>query len=150
MYAPVHRICLVWRALFGSIALFLSLSTATAAADIVAIVAATSSQTVLSKNEVMDIFLGKTTRFPDGKPAQPIDQIEGSPARDEFYRTFAGKSPAQIKAYWSKIIFTGRGQPPPEVSRSTDLKKRIVEHPGAIGYIEQRNVDDSVKVVLAP
>ena len=79
----------------------------------------------------------------------PIDQVEGSAARDEFYLTFAGKSPAQLKAHWSKIIFTGRGQPPPEVANGGEVKKRLAENPNAIGYIERNLVDGSVRVVLA-
>jgi ABC-type phosphate transport system substrate-binding protein len=102
----------------------------------------------LSKDQVVDIFLGKTNRFPDGSQAVPIDQDEGSAAREEFYLKFAGKSPAQIKAFWSKIIFTGRGQPPQEVSNNIEVKKFIANHPDAVGYIDQKLVDESVKVIL--
>ncbi|MEO8135313.1 MAG: phosphate ABC transporter substrate-binding protein [Betaproteobacteria bacterium] len=105
--------------------------------------------TTLSKNQIVDIFLGKSARFPDGSQAIPIDLAEGSPVRDEFYGAFAGKSTAQIKAHWSKIIFTGRGQPPREVPNSAEMKKLIAENPGVIGYIEQSQVDRSVKVVLS-
>ncbi len=34
----------------------------------------------------------------------PIDLTEGSAERDAFYFKFSGKSPAQIKAYWSKVF----------------------------------------------
>jgi ABC-type phosphate transport system substrate-binding protein len=119
-----------------------------AAADVVAVVSANSPTTTLSKNQVMDIFLGKVSRFPDGSHAVPIDQVEGSAARDEFYLTFAGKVPSQLKAYWSKIIFTGRGEPPKELANSAEVKKRLIENPNAIGYIERDVVDASLKVVL--
>jgi hypothetical protein len=99
---------------------------------------------------VTDIFLGKTTRFPDGAPAVPIDLVEGSPARDEFYATFANKSPAQIKAHWTKIIFTGRGQPPKSVSNSVEVRKLIAANPQVISYIERSAVDSTVKVVAQP
>lgn len=128
--------------------LILCLSTAIAKAQVDVVVAARSPITQLSKDQVADIFLGRTSRFPDGSQAVPIDQIEGAAVRDEFYREFADKSPAQIKAHWSKIIFTGRGQPPREVSNSIELKKLIANNPHAIGYIEQSQVDDSVKVLL--
>jgi hypothetical protein len=88
------------------------------------------------------------THFPDGRQVLPIDQVENSSARDEFYLKFADQTPAQIKAFWSKIIFTGRGQPPPKVSNATEVKKFIAKHPDAIGYIEQNLVDYRVKVVL--
>src|SRR5580704_2063383 len=89
-------------------------------ADEVTVVSAKSTVTTLSKSQVVDIFLGKTTRFPDGSQAVPIDQSEGTLARDDFYVWIAGKSAAQMKAYWSKIIFTGRGQPPKAVANSSE------------------------------
>src|ERR1700722_10056192 len=111
-------------------------------ADEVAVVSAKSTVTTLSKSQVADIFLGKTTRFPDGSQAVPIDQSEGTLARDEFYTWIAGKSAAQMKAYWSRIIFTGRGQPPKAVPGSTETKRLVVANPHAIGYIDPKTVDD--------
>jgi ABC-type phosphate transport system substrate-binding protein len=118
-----------------------------ARADVVAVVSAKSTVTTLTNAQVTDIFLGKVSRFPNGTPALPIDQPEGSVARDQFYAKFLGKSAAQIKAFWSKIIFTGRGQPPKEAADSLDVKKRISENPAAIGYIEESAIDPSLKVV---
>jgi hypothetical protein len=80
----------------------------------------------------------------------PIDQPEGSAARDEFYTRIADMSPAQVKAFWSKIIFTGRGQPPRTVTSGMEAKKALVANPNAIGYIDQSLVDSSVRVVLSP
>jgi ABC-type phosphate transport system substrate-binding protein len=111
------------------------------------VVAAKNPVGTLSKNQVADIFLGKMIRYPNGREVVPVDQVESSAARDEFYLKFAGKTPAQIKAFWSKIIFTGRGQPPPEVANSLQVKKFIAAHPNAIGYIQDNLVDDSVKVL---
>jgi ABC-type phosphate transport system substrate-binding protein len=128
----------------------LSLGSAVGKADVVAVVSAHSAITSMSKSEVADIFLGKTTRFPDGKAVMPIDQAESSPLRDEFYLKFTGKSPAQLRAHWSKIIFTGRGQPPPVALSSVEIKKRIVADPDAIGYIERTMVDGSVKILAQP
>jgi ABC-type phosphate transport system substrate-binding protein len=136
---------------FIIIGVALSLCASMASADVVVVVSAKSPvTTALSKNQVVDIFLGKTSRFPDGSQAVPIDQIEGSAARDEFYLKVADKSAAQLKAHWSKIIFTGRGQPPRTAPDSIEVKKIIVENPNAIGYIEQSMVDNKVKVLLAP
>jgi ABC-type phosphate transport system substrate-binding protein len=116
-------------------------------AEVVVVVSAKNPVAVLSKNQVVDIFLGRASRFPDGRPAVPLDLVEGSALRDEFYSDYAGKSPAQLKAHWSKIIFTGRGQPPREVGNGVELKKRLAENPNAIGYIERSLVDGSVKVL---
>ncbi len=119
-----------------------------AMADVVAVVSTRSPVTALSKNQLLDIFLGRANRYPDGTPASPIDQAEGSPLRDEFYTKVAGQTAAQMLAYWSKIIFTGRGQPPPTVSNDAEMKKRIRDITGAIGYIDRAAVDDSVRIVF--
>jgi ABC-type phosphate transport system substrate-binding protein len=132
------------------IGLALGLGASAVPADVVAVVSANGPVVPLSNNQVVDIFLGKTSRFPDGRLALPIDQDEGSDARDEFYATFAGKSPAQVKAHWSKIIFTGRGQPPLAVANGNEVKKHVAATPNSIGYIERTQLDGSVKVLQNP
>jgi ABC-type phosphate transport system substrate-binding protein len=117
-------------------------------ADVVAVVSAKSPITTLDKSQVVDIFLGRASRFSNGVQAVPIDQAEGSAVRDEFYGKVVGRTAAQLKAYWSKIIFTGRGQPPPSVSTDIEMKKRVSENPAAIGYIDRSLVDSSVRVVF--
>ncbi|MBE0612040.1 MAG: phosphate ABC transporter substrate-binding protein [Burkholderiales bacterium] len=133
---------------FITFGLSLGFGSAAASAEVVAVVAAKNPVSSLTKSQIADMFLGKMTRFPDGREVLPIDHVENSSERDEFYLSFTGKSPAQIKAFWSKIIFTGQGQPPREASNGVEVKKFIAKHPDAIGYIEQKLVDDSVKVVL--
>ena len=86
-------------------------SPASAFADVVAVVSAKSSVTSLTLNQLTDIYLGRSARFPDGTPALPCDLAENSPLRAEFYTQLIGKSQAQIKAHWSKQNFTGKGNP---------------------------------------
>ncbi len=130
-------------------ALCLSLAMSAACADVVAVVSDKSPVTSLSNNQLADIFLGRVARFPNGNPAVPVDQAEGTAVRNEFYAKFAGKTAAQLKAHWSKIIFTGRGQPPRAMANSGETKKFLAQNPNAIGYIEQSEVDGTVKVLLA-
>jgi ABC-type phosphate transport system substrate-binding protein len=139
-----------WQMGCGATVLALVVSSGLAVADPVVVVSSKNLVKLLSKSEASDIFLGKTNRFPDGTQAIPIDQTEGTAGRDEFYAKFTGKSAAQVKAYWSKIIFTGRGQPPKEVANSNEVKKTIADNPNTIGYIDQSAVDASVRVVSTP
>jgi len=136
--------------LFGCalVGLALSLPVDPAAADVVAVVSAASRVTALTKTQVADIFLGKAARFPNGSPAIAIDHPEGSPTRDEFYVTYAGKSPAQIKSHWAKIIFTGRGQPPRVVASDSEIKKITAENPQIISYMERSAVDGTLRVLI--
>ncbi len=128
--------------------LVLSLNCRASMADVIAVVSARNPVTSLSKEQIVNIFTGKSTLFPNGEQAQPVDQTEGVVTRDEFYLTFAGKSAAQIKANWAKLIFTGRGRPPKTVLNDSEVKKWIAENPNAIGYIQRNMVDASVKALI--
>jgi ABC-type phosphate transport system substrate-binding protein len=128
----------------------LSVGGSVAAADVVAVVSSASAITELSKAQVSEIFLGRVSRFPNGALAVPIDQEEGSQARDEFYFSYTGKSPAQLKAHWAKIVFTGRGQPPRSAPNSGEIRKLLAANPQAIGYLERSAVDSSVRVLIQP
>ena len=116
-------------------------------ADVVVVVSAHSPVTSLSKSQLADIFLGRLSRLPDGRTVVPIDQPEGSAARDEFYSGLMGRSAAQLKAYWSRIIFTGRGQPPRTVANGLAVRKLLAADPTAVGYLEAGLVDDSLRVL---
>jgi hypothetical protein len=97
---------------------------------------------------VADIFLGQVGYFPEGGEAVALDQNVGSPLRDEFYAKVAAKTPALMKAYWTKMIFTGRGQPPKEAPNSAAIRKLVADNPTLIGYIDKPALDASVKPVL--
>jgi ABC-type phosphate transport system substrate-binding protein len=128
----------------------IAMTSTVALADVVVVVSAKSAAAGLNAEQVSQIFLGKASNFPSGGAAVPVDQAESSPLREEFYTKVAQKNGAQVKAYWSKLIFTGKGQPPKEVASSAEVKKALAENPNAIGYIDKAAVDASVKVVLTP
>jgi ABC-type phosphate transport system substrate-binding protein len=118
-------------------------------AQLVVIVSANSPVTALSENEVADIYLGRNGRLPSGAEVQPIDLADDAANRASFYRIVCGKSPAQLRSYWSKLIFTGEGQPPREVADAEAMKKLVASGTNVIGYIDKAQLDASVKAVLA-
>ena len=119
-------------------------------AEVVVVVSANSTISSLTATQTAKIFLGKTSIFPGGGNALPLDQAEGTGIRNEFYTKVTGKDSAQLNAYWSKIIFAGDGQPPKVVPGNTDVRKAVANDPNAIGYIDKSAVDGSVRVVLTP
>lgn len=118
------------------------------AGELVVIVSAKSAVSSLRAEQVADIFLGQIGRFPGGSEAVALDQRIGSAERDEFYAKVASKTPPLLKAYWSKMIFTGRGQPPKEASDSVSVRRMVAENPALIGYIDKSALDPSVRAVL--
>lgn len=56
---------------------------------------------------------------------------------------------AQVKALWSRLVFSGKGQPPKELADSASVKKAVAADPKVVGYIEKSAVDGSVKVLFS-
>lgn len=135
------------RRLGGAVLLLLACAGA-AASDLVVIVSARSQVTALRPDQVAAIFLGQAPRFPDGAEAVPLDQRLGAPLRDVFYARVTGKTPALLKAYWSKMVFTGRGQPPGEAVDSAAVRRKVAENPELVGYIDRGALDASVRAVM--
>jgi hypothetical protein len=120
--------------------LLLGLGLGAAHADVVVI--GHPSAAALSKSQVEDIFLGKNLA------STPVDLAEGSPVRDQFYSNATGRDAAQVKATWSRIAFSGKGQPPKALADAAAVKKAVAADPKAVGYIDSAAVDATVKVLL--
>ncbi len=117
------------------------------AAEVVVVVSSNNPIETLSRDQITDIYLGRMNRFPNGNPVKPIDLRESSPLRREFYRKYLGRSQSQIKAHWSRLIFTGRGQPPPTVSSGEAMAELVAENPDAIGYLSTDFLNKGLRVV---
>jgi len=113
-------------------------------ADVVVVVSANSSASKLTKEQVADIFLGRSTSL------TPLDQAAGSPVRDEFYSKIAGQTAAQVKTLWAKLSFSGKGTPPKALGSDDEVKAQLAANPKAIAYLDKSKVDASVKTVFEP
>lgn len=127
--------------------LLLGLLPCTGVADLVVVVSAETGLTRIQRQELKDLYLDSRTRLQGGAAITPIDQSERSRERDEFYRRYIEKTPAQLRAHWARLIFTGRGQPPQTLADSQAVVERLARDPGALGYIDARYLDDRVRVV---
>lgn len=119
-----------------------------ASAEVIVVVSAKSPATALTQEQAADIFLGRSTTLPGAGAAIPIDQTDGAAPRDEFYQKATSKSSAQLKAYWSKQIFSGKGQPPKAAGDSAAVKAMLATNPNLVGYIDKAAVDATVKPLL--
>lgn len=115
-------------------------------ADIVIVVHPSNSVT-LTADDISKIYLGRSKNFPDGKPAIAVAQVDAAAATAVFNDKVLNKTGSQMKAYWSKLVFTGKGSPPKEVDSDAEMIALVSQNPNLIGYISKSAVNDSVKVL---
>ncbi len=106
-----------------------------------------SNNAALDQDSIQRIFLGKTRAFPGGGEAVAISAKEGSPEEAEFTEKVLSKSPKQLKAYWAKMVFTGKGTPPRQIDSAAEMVKLISANPNLIGFIPAGTGGSGVKVV---
>ena len=68
---------------------------------------------------------------------------------DHFYAKVTGKNSNQLKVYWSKLVFTGSGQPPKEAESTQDMVNLVSKNPNLLGYVDKAAVNNSVKILLS-
>lgn len=115
----------------------------------IAVIVHPSNSNVISTSEIERIFLGKVSNFSDGSSAIPLNLGEENATRDEFNTKVLKRGGSQLKAYWSKMIFTGKGQPPKELADDAAAKAAVASNPNAISYIKSSSVDGGVKVIAS-
>lgn len=114
-----------------------------AQAELVVVTHPSTSASSIGLSQLSRIFQGQTSTFADGSKAVPLDVSESRP---QFYREMLSKDPSQMEKYWTKMIFTGKAQPPRDV-KSSDIKSAVADTKGAISYMDRSRVDGSVKVL---
>jgi ABC-type phosphate transport system substrate-binding protein len=118
-----------------------------AMAELVVVVNARNGVAAMTRNEVINIFFGRNRQFFNGVEAMPVDLEDVHPKREQFYKLLVGKDLAEINAYWSRQIFTGRMQAPPRLGSTEDVIRWIAANPGGIGFVELSRADARVRVV---
>ncbi len=133
--------------LFG---ILLNIGFSTVAVAGIAIVVHPDNSNELDKTHLRKIYLGKALNYPDGSHVIPLD-IAVSDTRDYFNKTIMFKAQHSLHAYWSRMIFSGKGKPPKEVDGTEDVLDIVSKNKSAIGYISSDDVDNingRAKIVL--
>lgn len=126
----------------------LALGTGQAAAELVVVTGPKSGVDRLSKQEVIFLFMGRWRLLPSGIQAMPIDQAIDSPERADFYHRLVNKEASEIKAYWSRLVFSGGSRPPYAAESREELIRLLNSNPGAIGYLDRSQIDGRLRIVF--
>lgn len=132
-------------AAFFVIAWLVAFGPACAANDLVVITNPGSGVEKLTRDEAVNIFMGRYKKLPSGMAALPVDE-NGEKAA--FYRALVGKELPEVQSYWARLVFSGQGSPPRQLENADEVIETVLNNKGAIGYIDKKKVNSHVKVVL--
>jgi hypothetical protein len=150
MNATSKRIVIfLWAILWASVA-FHSPSTAQTSrgADIAVVVNADTPVSDLGLSEVRKVLLGERQYWNSKLPVVLLIRAPVARERDVVLRVIYQMSEAQFKQYWVAKIFRAEASTPPRIVYTSDMQYELLTAlPGAIAFVDSRNVRPGVKVL---
>lgn len=121
----------------ASLTLLFAASTASATGGAVV------SQTQIDEAVVSRIYLGQS------RDLVAVNQMEDSAVRQNFESEVLGRSAEQLRAHWSRLIFTGRASALREVESDEAVLEFVRSNPNTIGYISDASKAGDLNIIIA-
>ena len=116
--------------------------------DVAVVVNADTPAADLSLAEVRKVFLGERQYWNAKLPVVLLIRAPVARERDVVLRVIYQMTETQFKQYWVAKIYRAEVTAPPKIVYSNDLQYELVSAtPGAIAFVDSRNVRTGVKVV---
>ena len=116
--------------------------------DVAVVVQADTPVSNLSLSEVRKIFLGDRQYWSANMPVVLLIRAPVARERDVVLKVIYQMSESQFKQYWIAKIFRAESASAPKVVYSNDMANELVMAlPGAIAFIDSRDVKPGTKVV---
>jgi hypothetical protein len=110
--------------------------------------AAGPSSAPLSRTALQAIFGMRFQQWENGLPVRVFVLPDDHPSHVAFCKQVLRVFPHQLRSAWDRLVFSGIGQAPIELKSEDDMRARILETPGAIGYLPSNMVSDNAILAL--
>jgi hypothetical protein len=122
--------------------------TTRSAADIAVVVHPDTPVSDLSLTDVRKVLLGERQYWNSKLPVVLLIRAPVARERDVVLRVIYQMSEARFKQYWVAKIFRAEAASPPKIVYSNDMQYELISGiPGAIGFMDARNVRPGLKVL---
>lgn len=108
---------------------------AATADDVRIIVNRQQANVPLSRELLWAIFTMRLRQWPGGTPIHVFVLPDDAALSNEFCREELGTYPYVLRSLWDRMVFTGTGLAPTVVRSEQEMRARVNDTPGAIGYI---------------
>ena len=101
----------------------------------------------LDTSTLAKIYTGKVIEV-DGIAVTAVNANSGSAVRGRFLQSFLNQDEDKYTAYWTVRRYIGKGASPRELGKSSDVINFVNSTPGAIGYIDEADVQPGMNILL--
>jgi ABC-type phosphate transport system substrate-binding protein len=93
------------------------------------------------------IYTGRVIEV-GGIAVKPVNANSGSAVRNRFLQIYLNEDEDKYTAYWTVRRYIGKGASPRELNSTADVINFVKSTPGAIGYIDEADVQPGINVLL--
>lgn len=134
-----------WRSLLLGLFLGVAPSAPLVADDLVVIVNPEVPVAHLSRRDLLDYFSLRQGVWSNGVPVRIMALAKDDPHHLQFCRTHLDIFCYRLEWLWSRHLYAGFGSGPQRFDTVEALRAAVSATPGAIGYIEEEDLNDQVK-----
>ena len=106
-----------------------------------------STSSPISRYVLSAIFGMKLTTWPDGSAIHVFVLPDENHIHSQFCKQILHIFPHQLRTAWDRLVYSGTGQAPDVLDSEQEMRTRIANTPGAIGYLTKENIDDHVAII---
>lgn len=102
-----------------------------------------------SSNTLLRIYSMHKKAWSDGTAVKVYTLPNDSAIHKSFVNEYLRMQPYQLNRLWHRLVFTGTGSSPEQLSSSRQMFETVKETPGAIGYVDSSVIDPGSKAMMA-
>jgi hypothetical protein len=93
------------------------------------------AHSAVSQTSIRSIFAMRTSQWPDGMPIHVFVLEDTTPTHIAFCKQVLGMFPYQLRRIWERQVYSGTGISPTIVSSEQEMRERVEQTTGAVGYV---------------
>ena len=99
----------------------------------------------IARGTARSFFYMRLREWPDGTPVRVFVLPDNHSLHVAFAKEVLNVFPYRLRRAWDRAVFAGLGQAPQQVDNVEQMRARVAETPGAIGYLPEDKIDETVR-----
>lgn len=100
----------------------------------------------VSRSFLRAAFTMRARRWPNGQTVRVFVHKQDHPAHQQLCKTVLNMYPYQLRRSWDRLVYSGTGQAPVEVASESEMRAKVAQTPGALGYVLNSEGDGVVVI----